>query len=177
MFGEGEARNKKEEERKRCPKTVHIFTLLLTDAHHPDHFIFCLISFHAWSLMMSDIWMYYIHYWYVFIGGQSVIWSRTFRLFWAFLCFHLWVVHCSLLTPGSHFKTDRNKTLYSDDMGDPLNSCVLWISHQQFFQGHACFKWNIFGFCVIFVNLKVTFFCSLQSQLYNCYARLLKPFE
>ena len=49
---------------------------------------------------------------------------------------------CSLLTPGeSYFKTDRNKTLYSDHMGDPLNFCLCfginlprlgWLSIEHF---------------------------------------------
>ena len=33
--------------------------------------------------------------WLIPLGRPRRIWSWTFRLFWVFLCFHLWVVHCS----------------------------------------------------------------------------------
>ena len=75
--------------------------------------------------------------WMVPLGGQRRIWSWTFRLFWAFLCFHLWVVHCSHREDPVSKRTETRHYIQII-WGSPQLLCFRNKS-PGLFQGHVCF--------------------------------------
>lgn len=140
MFGEGEAWDKKEEKTKRCPPlTVHTV--------HTVHHWLSTYSHFSWQILTIQITLFSAWFHFKHCFDTSLLWHQIYectimidtlrqtkknmKLDIPFvLSFSLLSsLSCSLLTPGgSRFKTDRNKTLYSDHMGDPLNFCVLGIN-------------------------------------------------